>query len=162
MFKLLFKTFLLILFTQTLLFSREINIDNIIKKAASSNKHLLVWLHKTDCPYCGRMQKLTLNTDLVKSLIEKKFIFIHIDIYDKDEVTYKDFKGNGRSFAKFMGYDFYPTSLFYDNNKELIYAVPGYQNKKIYSEILEYIDSKSYHTMEFEEFKNELDFKEEL
>ncbi len=162
MFKLLFRIFLFILIIQATLFSREINIDDIVEKATASNKHLFVWLHKTDCGYCDSMKEFTLENDVVKVLIEKKFMFVHINIYEKDRVTYRDFKGSGRSFAKLVGYNFYPTSLFFDENKEIIYAVPGYQDEKIFYTILNYIDTKSYKKMEFEAFENDFDFNEEL
>jgi thioredoxin-related protein len=162
MLKSLSKIFLFILIAQNLLFAREINIDSLIKEAAVSSKHLFVWLHKTDCGYCDSMKEFTLDDDTVKDFVDKRFVFLHINIYEKDSVYYKDFKGDGRSFAKLVGYNFYPTSLFFNDKGKLIYAAPGYQDEKIFFTILNYIDSKSYEKMEFEVFENKLDFEKEL
>ncbi|WP_294962211.1 thioredoxin fold domain-containing protein [Sulfurimonas sp.] len=162
MLKLLIKTFLISIIIQATLFSREIYIDKIVKKEVSLGKHLFVWLHQTDCGYCESMKEFTLDDEDIKVLIKKKFVFVHININEKDKVMYKDFVGNGRAFAKHIGYNFYPTSLFFDSNNKLIYAVPGYKDEKIFFSILKYIDSKSYKTMEFESYVNEADFNEEL
>ena len=164
--KIVIKTFLIILILQLSLQAREININEIVKSATKSNKHLFVWLHKTDCGYCESMREFTLENDIVKLFIEKNFIFVHINVWEKDKVIYKDSITNGRDFAKNIGYDFYPTSLFFDDNAEMIYAEVGYKdneaspNEKRFLTILNYINSKSYKTMDYEDY--EFDIQEEL
>jgi len=146
--------------------AREINIDKLIDTATSSNKHLFIFLHKTDCGYCVRMIDFTLNDDVIKELIEKYFVYEHINIRDTDVVTYKDFKGNGREFAKHVGYDFYPSFLFFDENKEIIFGETGYidsnivPNEKRFHRILNYIESQSYKEKDYDHYI--FDIEEEL
>jgi len=160
------KTFLIILIFQISLQAREININRIINDASKSGKHLFVWLHKTDCGYCESMKEFTLQNDTVKSFIDKNFIFVHINVWEKDRVIYKGFDGNGREFAKSVGYDFYPSSLFFDNDSNIVYAEVGYRdnsktpNEKRFYSILNFIESNSYKKMDFEDY--EFDIQEEL
>jgi thioredoxin-related protein len=166
MLKSLSKIFLFILIAQNLLFAREINIDSLIKEAAVSSKHLFVWLHKTDCGYCENMREFTLENEIVKSFIDKNFIFVHINVYEKDSVKYKDFKGNGLEFAKDIGYNFYPASLFFNDEGEMIFAEVGFidsnknPNEKRFYKILNYIKSNSYENTEYSDYKYK--FKEEF
>ena len=159
MFVKLIKVFLLVLTLQITLQAREINIDNIIKTAKNSNKHLFVWLHKTDCGYCENMKEFTLNNETIQSFIEKNFIFVHINISEKDEVTYQDFKGNAREFAQEVGYDFYPTSLFFDENEEVVYTEVGFvdsikmPHEERFYKILNFIESKSYENIDYYDYK---------
>ncbi len=55
-----------------------------------------------------------------------------------------------------MGVDLYPTVTFLDENGEFIYHIIGYRNKKIFRDILEYIYTRRYKHVTFEEFEDEL------
>ncbi len=166
MFKLILKSFLIILTLQFTLQAREINLNTIIDTATKTDKHLFVWLHKTDCGYCESMKEFTLQNDTIKAFIDKNFIYVHINVYEKDSVIYKSFQGNGREFAKKIGYDFYPTSLFFNEKKDLILPEVGYIDNEIKSNeqrfftILNYISSKSYKKMDYEDYV--FDIQEEL
>ncbi len=161
MFKTTIKIFLSILVLQLTLHAREINIDKLIDNATKEDKHLFVWLHKTGCGYCENMREFTLENEAIKVFIDKYFIFVHINVSQKDIVIYKDFQGSGREFAQHIGYDFYPTSLFFDDNGEIVYEEVGYRdtkalsNEKRFYKILNFIKSKSYKEVDYEEYKYE-------
>jgi len=160
------KIFLVFLLFQLTLQARVINLDNFITLAKKEQKHLFVWLHKTDCGYCENMREFTLENEIIKSFIDKNFIFVHINVYEKDSIKYKDFKGNGLEFAKDIGYNFYPASLFFDDDGEMIFAEVGFidsdknPNEKRFYKILNYIKSDSYINIEFSDYKYKI--KEEL
>ena len=164
--KTVIKTFLIILTLQLALHAREININSLVNSAKASNKHLFIFMHKTDCGYCESMIEFTLQNETIKAFTDKYFVYEHINVYDKDIVTYRDFKGSGREYAREIGYDFYPTTLFFDDNAKMIYEEFGYidnakmPNEKRFLRILNFVASKSYKTMEFEEYS--FDIKEEL
>jgi len=166
MFKIIIKTFLIILTLQLSLQAREINIDTLVNQATSSNKHLFIFLHKTDCGYCESMVEFTLENEIIQDFTNKNFVYEHINVYDNDNITYKEFKGSGRQFAKSIGYDFYPTTLFFDANAKIVYSEVGYRdnqknpNEEKFLRILNFIDSKSYNSMDFEGF--EFQIEEEL
>lgn len=153
MHKLIINLFSVILLFNISLFARSIDINAIVKKSIDKNKHLFVFLHRTDCGYCESMLTFTLDDDPVKELVDKKFVFLHINISEDDLVTYKRFSGNGRAFAKHVGYNIYPSSLLLNSKNEIIHAVPGYQDKDEFLLILKYVDSKAYKTMGYQTFK---------
>jgi thioredoxin-related protein len=159
MFSKVIKTFLIILTLQLSLQAIEINIDNIVNSAKKSNKHLFVWLHKTDCGYCENMREFTLENETVKAFIKDNFIFVHINVYEKNTVVYQDFSGNAHEFAKEIGYNFYPSSLFFDNRGEIILAEIGFidsseePNEKRFYKILNYVKSKSYEKIKYQDYK---------
>ena len=166
MIKIMIKTFLIVLLLQSTLFSRVINLDNIITTAKKEQKHLLVWLHKTDCGYCENMREFTLENEVVESFLDKNFIFVHINEYEKDSVKYKEFRGNGLEFAKDIGYNFYPASLFFVDDGEMIFTEVGFidsdknPNEKRFYKILNYIKSNAYENIEYSDYKYK--FKEEF
>lgn len=144
--------FLFVIVFNISLFARNIDIDTIVKNSVEKNKHLFIFLHRTDCGYCESMLTFTLDDDPVKDLIQKDFVYLHINISEDDVIKYKGFVGNGRNFAKHVGYNIYPSSLFLDSKSEMIYAVAGYQDKDQFLLILKYVDSGAYKTMGYQTF----------
>ena len=154
--------FIAIVLLHSILIAREINLNNLSKTAIKSNKTLFVFLHKTDCGYCESMIEFTLDDEKIKPFLKKRFLFVHINITEKDSITYRDFKGSGRDFAKQIGFNFYPTSLFFDEQNDLSYAAPGYQDEKKFFAILHYVDSKSYNKISFRKYENNFDFNKKF
>ena len=152
------KIFLITIVLHISLSARDINLNNLVKTASDSNKHLFVWLHKTECGYCDRMSEISLDNDINRALIKKKFLFVHINIDDKDKVTYKEFVGSGRNFAKDIGFDFYPTSLFFDNVGRVVHEAVGYHDEKVFYKVLKFIYTKSYEKVNYDTFEYEEEF----
>lgn len=153
------KSLLVISLLQVTLFARDININKIIEEASKSNKKIFLFLHKTGCSYCNSMLEFTLDDDKVKALVKKDFSFTHINISEKDTVTYKEFRGSGKEFAKLVGHNFYPTSLFLDYDREIVYAVSGYQEEDDFLVTLKYIDSGAYKLMDIDDYIESIHFK---
>jgi len=152
------KIFFILSLLSLILNAKIINIDVLAKEASLLNKHLFVFLHKTDCGYCDAMIEFTLKSKQVTKFLKEHFIYKHIDVYKQDTIIYNSKKLTGREFAKQIGYDFYPTSLFFDKDAKIIFIEVGYidskelPNEKRFLNILKYIDSSSYKTMELEEY----------
>jgi len=104
------------------------------------------------------MITFTLGDPEIKKEINKKFVFI--DIYTKESgtVTFKEFKGSRKAFAKHLGYDFYPTSIFIDAKSEIVNATPGAREQDFFINVLDYVSTKQYIEMEFETYLDMLDF----
>jgi len=133
--------------------ARDINVETMAADAEKSGKYLLVWLHKTDCGYCEAMREFTLDNEKVKAVLKKDFVFEHINVNDGDTVSYKDFKGSGKAFAKMTGYSFYPSSLFFDGDAEMIFAAPGYIEEDSFLVMLDYVRSGAYKKMGYDGFR---------
>lgn len=99
------------------------------------------------------MIEFTLPDRKIVEKIKQDFIFVDIDIRDSGEVIFDGFRGSKREFAIDISYDFYPSSVFIDENAEVVYGQPGYQDKDKFLNILNFIQSHSYKKMEIDEFK---------
>lgn len=148
-------SFLLLSFIVSVAFGRDVDIDALAASAAKEQKHLLVWLHKTDCGYCESMREFTLEDDKIAPMLEKGFVFEHINVYDNDTITYKSFKGNGKAFAKKVGYSFYPSSLFLDKDAEIVFAAPGYIEERDFAVMLKFVQSGAYKKMGYDCFRRQ-------
>lgn len=154
--KIITTLFLLTIVFNVSLFARNIDIDAIVKNSVDKDKHLFIFLHRTDCGYCESMLTFTLDDDPVKDLVQNKFFYLHINISEDDVIKYMDFNGNGRDFAKYVGYNLYPSSLFLNTESQIVHAVPGYQDKDQFLLVLKYVDSGAYETMGYSSFKKKM------
>lgn len=153
MLKLITLPLLYILLNQTQVIAKDINIDTIVETAKRSGKNTFIFLHTTDCGYCDSMIEFTFDDDKVHALIEKEFIMIDININHKDKVIYKDFHGLARDFAKHIGYNYYPSTVFIDEHKKIIYGQIGLEEEDDFLITLKYINTESYKTMDIELFQ---------
>ena len=131
----------------------DINIDALTKQAKKSHKLVLVFLHKPRCSYCESMTLFTLADDDIAEKIKKSFIFVDIDIADTGKIIFDGFKGNRQEFAKSLGFNFYPSSVFIDGENEVVYGQAGYKDEEKYLKILRFVESYSYKEMHIDEFK---------
>ncbi len=131
-----------------MLCANDVNFDQLIVDAKKTNKHLLVFLHITGCPYCVKMQEFTFDDDQVDEAIKKDFIFIDINVKDEGNVIFDDFKGSKHAFAKEIGYPMYPSCLFFDKNGELVYDEVGYIDEEEFFKTLQMVNSKAYNDID--------------
>ena len=152
----LFFIFLLSLFSISL-FSKDLNLDTIVANA--DGKPLFIFMHKPHCGHCRHMIKSTLNDDKVVQKIKNNFIYVDLFTGDEGDVVFNGFRGNRRNFAKHIGYDFYPTSLFIDSKKEIVNVTPGAREQEFFIDVLNYVSTKQYLSMEFETYLDNLDLE---
>ena len=148
-------TFLFLIALSASLFARDIDLNRLASDAAQHNKHLFVWLHKTDCGYCEAMREFTLQDDAIASVVKASFVFVHINVNEKDIVTFKTFKGSGKAFAKEVGYSFYPSSLFMDAKADIVFAAPGYIEERDFAVMLKFVRSGAYKKMGYDCFRRQ-------
>ena len=148
--------FLLLFLFSITLYARDINIDALVAK--TNSKPLFLFFHKPHCGHCSHMLKFTLADKQIKHEIDTKFVYVDMYIKESGMVTYKDFKGTRRDFAKYLGYDFYPTSIFIDETGAVVNATPGAREQDYFIDVLNYVSTKQYKKMEFETYLDTLDF----
>ena len=149
----MFKLFLLLISIITLSGAGSINIDTLLTQAKQSKKHLLIFLHKPQCSYCESMQLFTLADEDIEEKIKNDFIFVDIDIADSGKVIFDDFNGTKHDFAKSLGFNFYPSSVYIDKEAEVVYGQAGFKDEEKFLKILRYVKSRAYVDVSIDEFK---------
>ena len=142
------RVILALLAFASLSFASDVNLDNLVVDAKKTNKHILVFLHTTGCPYCEKLQEFTLDDDDVQASIKKDFIFVDINVKDEGIVTFDNIKLSKLEFAKKIGYPVYPSCLFFDQNGELVYDEVGYKDEVKFLETLKIVSSKAYNNID--------------
>jgi len=133
----------------------DFNLDKLVSDANNTQKPILLFLHKDNCRFCERMI-FNLEDKNISKTIQDKFILVDINRDDDETISFRDYNGSTRGFLKRLGVNLYPTVAFLDGNGEFIYHIIGYRNKKMFRDVLEYIYTKRYKQVTFEEFEDEL------
>ncbi len=151
----MFKFFFFLCATLAIGSADSINIDTLLSNAKKSHKHILIFLHKPHCSYCERMILFTLPDDDVAEKIKKNFIFVDIDIGDSGKVIFDDFKGSKHEFAKYLRFNFYPSTVFVDGDGEVVYGEAGYKDEEQFLHTLRFVQHRAYSNMGIGDFKYE-------
>jgi len=154
----LLQIFFSFVLLQTTLLSKDIDIDAIVKDSYKSHKKVFLYLHRVGCGYCNSMEEFTLDDEFVKEYIEKNYEVIHINVSYKDRFTYMGEETGGHCLAKKIGYAFYPSTLFLDENGKIAYPVVGYKNEYEFLVILKYFKNNIYKNMSLTEYKQKIGF----
>ncbi|MBA1438032.1 MAG: thioredoxin fold domain-containing protein [Epsilonproteobacteria bacterium] len=144
MFNKFFYIFLTFSLLNTQLFSQVIDLDKAINKLKTNNKTLMIYLHKTGCPYCERLEEFTFDDDKVAAYMKKHFVLLSFNAsIKKDKVVYKKEWFSNKKFGEHLGYDFYPVVLFINKKGEIIQTALGYIEEDQFLTILHEAASKS-------------------
>ena len=108
------------------------------------------------------MMEFTLKDSKIRKKIDNNFVFVDVYTKEKGKITFNGFVGTRRDFAKHIGYDFYPTTVFIDSSKKIVHIAPGLLDQDDFMNVLNYITTKLYREMEFQTYLDTLDFESDL
>jgi len=151
-FKILFICLLLV-YSSVYANEQEINLNTIIDNAVKEKKQIAVFFHMTHCGYCKRMKNRTLQDPQIQAIMKKSFVLVDVNIDHKESVQFNNIRHSKKEFAHSIDVDFFPTVLFFDENYDVIYTVRGYRDSKKFKQILQFIETKSYDSMDFFDFE---------
>ena len=142
--------------------AQTINIDEDAKGLQKTDKILLVYLHKTGCPYCERLEEFTFDDVDIENYINEHYEFRSFNVsVPEDRVIYNGKTMTNKEFSRTFGYGFYPVVIFMDSNKKIIHTSLGYVEDRIFMATLQYLTTKKYKEMSFDEYKKHINLKEE-
>ena len=100
------------------------NFKDVREKAQIQNKVILIELVMESCSYCEKMDKFVLSKEDVRSMIDKNYIFLKLDIH-KDEIP------------EFLTSRITPTFYFLTADNILLHEIIGAPSKSEFIALLE-------------------------
>ncbi len=108
--------------------------------ARKENKSIFLYFHAPWCSYCTKLKKTTFKDEQVLAYLEENFISIQVNT-DENKPLADKWRVKGL-----------PTLWFLESTGDKINSMPGYIEAGRLLQILKYIHTQSYTTMEFHEF----------
>jgi thioredoxin-related protein len=137
-------------------------IEEVQQLMKKQPRKVFIDMYTDWCGWCKVMDKNTFTNAEVISHLNSNFYAVKFDAEGKNEVkfrgkTYNFVPQGGRGYHELAAYLMqkrmsYPTTVFLDENLDLITPLPGYQPPEKMLPILEYIGDDHYKTTKFEDF----------
>ena len=114
------------------------------------------------CGWCKRMDANTFSHPEIVGYVNNNFYAVKFDAETKETINFKGvdykyvasgYRGYNELAAEILsGQLSYPTTVYMDENMDMIFPVPGYQEPKLFEQVINFIGGGNYKTMEFEAF----------
>ncbi len=122
-----------------------LDIQEDAAEAAESGKHVLLFFHLNECPYCERMLRDSFLQEPLQSYIQANFDTIGVNIKGDREIAFDaDTAVSEKTLAEKLQIQYTPTIVFLDGNNNAVVRLNGYRSPARFKSILEYVHSKSY------------------
>lgn len=144
-----------------LCFAGSLSFDEASTKAKSSDKDILVFFHMTSCPYCEKMLNESFKDAKTLEYIKENYILMDINIKKTDKIIFKNSSFKNKEFADKFNMFSYPSSLFLDQNLDVIYTDYGYRNLDEFLILLKFVKTRSFKSVDMDDFANNLEFENE-
>ncbi|CAC9555421.1 hypothetical protein [uncultured Gammaproteobacteria bacterium] len=115
-----------------------------VDEARQENKHILLFFHLAECPYCDQMVK-DFDQQPLKAFIQKHFSVIAINIRgDKEVAINEEHTLSEKELANEIQVKYTPTVVFLNQKNETIMRTNGYRSPAKLRQVLGYVSSKAY------------------
>ena len=112
-----------------------LDIAEDVNEANDEDRHVMLFFHLTNCPYCNRMLTESFETDPLKSYIQDNFDVIVINIKGDREVAFTDeISVSEKALAEQLNVFATPAIMFLDKNNKAV-ALPVNIGERVYGKV---------------------------
>ncbi len=137
-----------------------ISFEEAVELQKKNPKKIIVDVYTDWCGWCKKMDKNTYTDSEVIKQIEQHFYFVKLNAEQKEEIKYKDkvfsfkqeYKANELAVSLLNGQMSYPSTVFLDEDMNLLTVVPGYLTPKDMNPILKYFGENIYKEKNWKEY----------
>ena len=124
-----------------------------VADARKNGRHVLVFLHLDDCPYCARMLKENFAGGENREFLQKHFDVIAVNIRGALDVAWIDGKAyTERTLSRHLKVVATPTIVFLAPEAGQVLQLTGYRDPRGLRQALEYVQGGHYRTQRFPAF----------
>lgn len=140
-----------------------VSMEDALASAEQDGKKILIDVYTDWCGWCKVMERNTYTDPTVVGYVNANYHAVQFDAEQKEELivgdkTFKFVPQGRKGYHEFAAYILqgkmsYPTTVFMDSDKSLIYAVPGYQKAPAMTKIIRYTKEEAYKTTPFDQYQ---------
>lgn len=114
------------------------------------------------CGWCKRMDATTFGHPDIAKFMNENFYAVKFNAEDRTTINFKGkdykyvasgYRGYNELAAEILsGQMSYPTSVYLDEDLNLLFPVPGYLEPKTFEQVVNYVYSNSYKNMKWDDY----------
>jgi thioredoxin-related protein len=130
-----------------------LEIDEDAREASEAGKHLLLFMHLENCPYCKRMLEENFTEGANKDFIQKHFDVIDINIRGSRSVAWDaESMYSELTLARELSVYATPTMLFLNGKGHIVYRTNGYRTPEAVRNVMNYVNDRQYGKIPFAQY----------
>lgn len=151
------------LFSQDKSLINWISMEEAEERAAKLPKPTMIYFYTDWCRFCKEMEKTTFGNEQIAAYINQNFYCVRINGEGQDTITFQDTVYHNTGTGERSTHDFtksllgdrlnYPTTIFFNNQHQFRFVVPGLVDIVKFEPMLVYILENVFLTETYEPFE---------
>jgi thioredoxin-related protein len=141
-----------------------ISFEEAVALQAKEPRKILIDVYTDWCGWCKKMDKYTYTDESVINNLAKNYYLVRFNAEQKEDITFRDkvfkfkteYKSHELAVSLLNGQMSYPSTVFLDEDMNMLTVVPGYLTPKDINPILVYFGENIYKTKNWKEYESEL------
>ncbi|WP_229802037.1 thioredoxin family protein [Pontibacter akesuensis] len=137
-----------------------LTMEQAAERIKTEPRKVFIDVYTDWCGWCKKMDKDTFTDPKVAALINKHFYAVKLDAEGKEPITLNgytytfkpEYKSHELAVALLQGQMSYPTTVYLDEQFNMITPVPGYLDAKNFAQVLSYFGENHYKTQSWKEY----------
>jgi len=140
-----------------------LTFEQAVALQSKSPKKIMIDVYTDWCGWCKKMDKYTYTDTSVIRKIKENFYLVKLNAEQKEDILFKnktftfkpEYKSHELAVSLLNGQMSYPTTVFLDEDFNMLTSVPGYLTPKDLNPILKYFGENIYKNMNWKEYTGE-------
>jgi len=130
-----------------------LDIAEDVAEAADQDRHVMLFLHLNNCPYCHRMVEENIKHAPYTGFIQEHFDVIALNIRGDREVAFNErVTLTEKQLAERLDVTYTPTVIFLNRDNRPVARVNGYRSVEDFRQVLDYVQQQAYKTQSLAAF----------
>ena len=140
-----------------------ISFEQAVELQKKEPRKILIDVYTDWCGWCKKMDKYTYTDQSVINNLNTKYYLVKFNAEQKEDIQFKDkvfkfkaeYKAHELAVSLLNGQMSYPSTVFLDEDMNILTTVPGYLTPKEINPILVYFGDNIYKTKNWKEYSGE-------
>lgn len=130
-----------------------LDITEDVDEATESNKHVMLFLHLNDCPYCYKMTEENFKNAPYTGFIKKHFDVVAINIRgDREVALNEETVLTEKELAEKLNVIYTPAVIFFNSDYKVVARINGYRTVQEFKYVLDYVQQGAYHDISLAQY----------
>lgn len=122
-----------------------LEIQDDVDEASAEGRHVMLFFHLNDCPYCDRMLSESFEQEPLTSYIRQHFDVIEVNVKGDREIVFnEEISMLEKELSEHLKVRATPAIMFLDAENNSVVRVDGYRAPERFQHVLNYVSSKGY------------------